>query len=94
MAFTWKWGRRVEAPVSRLAFAARGTISEARTVRIAGMRLPRLLSMIPLVVYGTGVLTIIVGYMLGDWQLAFHPDALFPYEVTGLSACVLAVWRG
>jgi hypothetical protein len=97
MAFTGKWTRKFEAPFSRLAHVgasrARGTLREAYHLRIVGVRLPRLLSLIPLAVYGTGALTILVGSMLGDWQLAFHPDALFPFELMGLTACVLALWR-
>jgi hypothetical protein len=97
LAFTGKWSRNVEAPLSRIAHVgasrARQTISEAYQVRVAGVRLPRLLSLIPLAVYGIGALTILVGSMIGEWQLAFHPDALFPFELIGLSACVLAFWR-
>jgi hypothetical protein len=58
-----------------------------------GVRLPRLLSVIPLAVYGIGFLTILAGTVLGEWQLAFHPDALLPFELMALSACVIALWR-
>ena len=59
-----------------------------------GVRLPSLLSTIPLAVYAVGALVILAGSFLGDWQLAFHPDALFPFELVGLSTCVISLWRG
>ena len=61
---------------------------------IHGLRLSRLLSMIPLVIYGVGILAILVGSVLGYWELTFHPDRLFPFEIVGLSACALVFWRG
>jgi hypothetical protein len=98
LASTKKWNALIEAPFFRGAHAgtsyARNMIAEADQIRIMGMRLPRLFSLIPLVVYGVGILTILAGSMLGTWQLTFHPDALFPYELTGLSACALTFWLG
>lgn len=69
-----------------------GVFSVAQ-VRVLGVPLPRLLSLIPLVVYGVGILGIVVGSFLGAWQLEFHPDALFPFEILGLSACAAVYLR-
>jgi hypothetical protein len=98
LASTKKWSMLVEESLFRGAHSgtsyARGIIAEADQIRIIGMRLPRLFSLIPLAVYGVGILTVLLGGVVGAWQLTFHPDALFPYELTGLSACVLTFWRG
>jgi hypothetical protein len=98
LASTKKWSILTDEPFFRGVRAgtsyARGIIAEADQVRIMGMRLPRLFSMIPLLVYGVGILTILAGSMLGTWQLSFHPDVFFPYELTGLSACALTFWLG
>lgn len=71
----------------------RGFLSVASRVQVMGMPLSRLLSLIPLLVYGVGILGIVLGSSLGIWQLGFHPDGLFPFELLGLSACTVIYLR-
>jgi len=71
----------------------RAIVSGAHRIRVYGMGLTRLFSLIPLLVYGIGFLGILVGWFFGDWQLAFHPDRLLPFEVVGLATCSIVYWR-
>ena len=87
------WRRRKSSGVSYDP-SLRGILAGARRFQVNDVSFPRLLALIPLLVYLVGVMTLLVGWSMGDLHLVFHPDRLFPFEVVGLTACAVVCWRG